>query len=84
MITVYSKPNCPQCDVIKKWLSVNSFEYSEIIFDIGQPHEDNKTYIPVKEFKALYPHVQSAPQVVIDGELIGGVSATKDHLSLTS
>lgn len=30
MITLYSKPQCPQCVATKKWLSKNGSDYAEV------------------------------------------------------
>ncbi len=30
MVTVYTLPNCPQCDTTKRFLTRNGIEYSEI------------------------------------------------------
>ena len=30
MLTIYSKNNCPQCKMVKRWLDNKNVEYNEI------------------------------------------------------
>lgn len=62
-ITIYSKPDCPQCEQVRTALEMRSFDYKEISL------EDDES---INNFKAKFPEVRSVPQVVIDGALIGG------------
>lgn len=73
MYTVYSKPNCQYCDKAKTLLTVKSQNYTEIIIDVGQPREDNKNYISLVEFKAIYPNIKTVPLVLNqNNDIIGG------------
>ncbi|MBR7928142.1 glutaredoxin-like protein NrdH [Aerococcaceae bacterium zg-ZUI334] len=57
-ITVYSKPNCMQCNFTKKFLDDNAIDYTMI--DV---YEDEVALAKVKELG-----FQSLPVVVIEGE----------------
>ena len=41
MVTVYSKNNCMQCKMVKKWLSEHEIAFDEINID-EQPEIDEK------------------------------------------
>ena len=71
MITIYSKPNCPQCDQAKSFMKLKNIEYREIILDVGQPKQEGVTYLEVPELKKMYPMVKQAPVVVKDGKFVG-------------
>lgn len=45
MVTVYSLPNCVQCDTTKRFLTKNLIEYTEV--DISQ---DPEAYEKIKEW----------------------------------
>ncbi|HFI0463234.1 TPA: glutaredoxin-like protein NrdH [Streptococcus suis] len=56
-ITVYSKPNCQQCNFTKKWLKDNNLEFKEV--DVFE-NEEAKQYLQDKGF-------QSLPVVEVEG-----------------
>lgn len=58
MITLYSKPRCPQCDATKRWLNKNGTNYTEL--DITANH-DARDYVMALGYL-------SAPVVVAGGE----------------
>ena len=58
MITVYSKPQCPQCDATKRWLTKNGTSYIEL--DITDD-PDARDYVMALGYL-------SAPVVVAGGE----------------
>ena len=66
MYTVYSKPNCPDCNTVKKLLQ----NYEEI--DITQSPE------ALQRLSEL--GLRQLPQVFLDGKLIGNLLKTKQHL----
>jgi len=66
MYTVYSKPNCPDCNTVKKLLQ----NYEEI--DITQSSE------ALQKLSEL--GLRQLPQVFLDGKLIGNLLKTKQHL----
>jgi glutaredoxin len=53
--TVYSKPMCPQCDVVKRQLREENIVYTEIVVGVD---------IDRDKFMTLFPHVRSMPHVV--------------------
>lgn len=55
MLTVYSKDNCPACEVLKNKLKAEGTPFTEI--KIGRD-------ISVGEFKEMFPTVRSVPHVV--------------------
>tara|TARA_B100000749_G_C18055968_1_gene313424 strand:- start:222 stop:446 length:225 start_codon:yes stop_codon:yes gene_type:complete len=62
-IVVYTKDNCGFCTKAKELLESRGLEYDEISFnDPGV----------LAEFKEKYPMARTAPQILIDGERIGG------------
>jgi glutaredoxin-like protein NrdH len=67
MITVYTKPNCVQCDQTKKVLDMNNIEYETI--DITQNGEALQ--------KVLDMGFQSAPVVVTDNDSWAGLRIDK-------
>ena len=72
MITIYSKVNCPNCDIAKQHCALRGIKYSEVILD----NEEK-----MKAFKELYPTVRAVPYVIAeDGSVIGGFSAFKTWL----
>lgn len=70
--TVYSKPNCPQCDKAKDLLKKKGLTYAEVIVDVGQEKVEGVNYITAPELKALIPTAKSAPQIMLDDKAIGG------------
>ena len=60
MIRVFSKPNCPYCDMAKAWLNKNSIAFEEV-----NVMTDNKYKIFLVE-KGL----RTVPQIFNDEELL--------------
>jgi glutaredoxin 3 len=71
MIIVYSKPNCPQCDIAKNILKNSSLDYTEIVLGEGISRED---------FISSFPTVRQMPLIVEDGYQIGGVVELRKYL----
>ena len=69
-IQIYSKPNCIWCDRAKKLLSSKNFNYTERC--IG-------TDLTKEQFKALFPDKYTVPQIIIDGNLIGGYTELEEY-----
>lgn len=72
--TIYSKPNCSHCEQAKKLLSSKGMAYSELIIDVGQDKDADKTYVSVAELKQRVPTAQSVPQIFRQDEYVGGFS----------
>ena len=64
-VKIYSKTRCPYCVKAKEWFDGNNVAYEEILLDQPTPF--------LKEsFKKDAPGARTVPQIIIDGELIGG------------
>ena len=75
-IKVYTKSACPFCDMAKKWLDENGFEYETVLMD---NEEERLAFYQsingIKENIGNPPDVRrvnSVPQIFIDGDRIGG------------
>lgn len=71
MLTVYSKPNCPHCELAKSWLDSNKIEYD--VIDISS---DTSALDMLRE----HGH-KSVPQLYLNGEVIvpGGYEGLKNQ-----
>ena len=75
-IKVYTKSACPFCDMAKKWLDENGFEYETVLMD----NEEERLALyqsinGISENIGNPPDVRrvnSVPQIFIDGDRIGG------------
>jgi glutaredoxin-like YruB-family protein len=63
IVTLYSQPECPPCEVVKMFLKEHNVDYKEI--DIKQ-NEQARNYL-VKELKSY-----STPTITVDSEVISG------------
>lgn len=63
MILVYTKDNCPYCVKAKALLKAQNMEYTEV--RIGSD-------ITRDEFLETFPNARTVPQIVFNGELVGG------------
>ena len=63
--TVYTKENCPSCDIAKKLLETKGISFEA--FKIGED-------IEVDDFKTRYPQARMVPFIVNDGEVVGGLN----------
>jgi glutaredoxin len=68
---VWSKPACPYCDQAKALLKMKGIEYEEKIIGDGYLKED---------LLEAVPGARSVPQIVLDGELVGGFQELKKRL----
>ena len=72
-VTVYSTASCPICEKTKALLSKWSIPYDEIRLD-QQPSE-------LRRFMRLTNGARRVPQILIDGQWIGGFSElTEMHM----
>lgn len=73
-VTVYSTGTCPICEQTKKLLSKWTIPYDEIRLDLD-PSEHRR-------FSQLTNGARTVPQVLIDGQWIGGFSElTEMHMA---
>jgi glutaredoxin len=80
MITVFSKPNCPQCDQAKALLDARGEPYGVVMLDVGQVRSLEEKYITREELLELIPSARMMPQIMIDGIAIGSLSELKKWL----
>lgn len=69
---VWSKYNCPYCDQAKALLKQKDIEYEERKIGDGYTKEDLLEEIPT---------ARTVPQILINGELIGGFNELKNYLA---
>ena len=71
MLTVYSKPNCPHCELAKSWLDSNKIEYE--VIDVTQ---DDVALNMIREAGH-----KSVPQLYLNGEVLvaGGYDGLKNQ-----
>lgn len=70
--TVYSKPNCPQCEMAKALISNQQMRYKEILLDTGHHKDEGKEYITRDELLSLIPTAKSMPQIFLNDKYVGG------------
>lgn len=63
MITIYGKPTCRYCDMARKLCETRGVEYT--YYSIG-------TDCTQEEFSNVFPEARTVPQIIVDGEKIGG------------
>jgi glutaredoxin len=80
MITIYGKPDCPQCDQAKNLLKQRGQEFLYIELDLGQEQVNNQQYISRGELLSLFPTARSVPQITINGSAVGGLMELKKYL----
>jgi glutaredoxin len=78
MLTVYSKPNCPQCVTAKNLLKTNSIAFTEVEVDYGQSTTNDT--IARTEFMEKFPSVRSLPHIVTEDAAIGSLPQLLDWL----
>lgn len=59
-ITIYGKPNCPQCQMAKQYLDVRNIPYDYKQLDVDFVRED---------VMAIAPHARSYPVIVVNEEV---------------
>ena len=78
-ITIYSKPDCNQCDYIKNILKNRNILYNEVILD--KQSERNKLYMSIDDKEGILVNVM--PQVYINGKYFGGFLELYDYIKPT-
>lgn len=68
---VWSKPACPYCDQAKSLLALRGISYEERKIGDGWMREDLLEAVPT---------ARSVPQILVDGELVGGFTELKKFL----
>jgi glutaredoxin len=68
---IWSKYECPYCDKAKSLLKLRRIEFEERKIGDGWSKE---------ELLAEVPTAKSVPQIILDGQLIGGYKELEEHL----
>lgn len=63
-IEVWSKDNCPYCDMAKRWFASQGLEFTE--------HKIGHNGVTREMLLEQIPTARTVPQIIIDGRLIGG------------
>jgi ribonucleoside-diphosphate reductase alpha subunit len=78
-ITIYSKPDCNQCDYIKNILKNRNILYNEIILD--KQSERNKLYMSIDDKEGILVNV--IPQIYVNDKYLGGFLELYDYIKPT-
>lgn len=70
-IAVWSKPQCPYCDMAKRLLDQKGLEYTAVMLGEEFTRED---------VVAKFPNARTFPIIEIDNEYIGGYNELKERL----
>jgi len=63
-IVIYSKEQCPYCDMAKNWMKSKNIAFIE--------HKIGTNGFTRENLLEAIPTARAVPQIVIDGKLIGG------------
>ena len=72
---VCSKYNCPYCDQAKALLTQRGIKYEERKIGDGYTRE---------ELLEAVPNARTVPQIIINGNMIGGFTELRDYLENTA
>ena len=67
---VWSKMQCPYCDMAKALLKQKNIEFEERKIGAGWT---------IQQLLESHPNVKSVPQIILDGKYIGGYQELKTH-----
>ena len=70
--TVWSKNQCPYCVMAKNLLRSNGVEYEERNISEGPWTKE--------QLLEAVPHARTLPQIILDGNLIGGYDQLRQYL----
>jgi len=71
-ITIYTKSNCPNCMTAKQLLKSKGRDFTEISLD-----EEGRR----ANFMAAYPEAKQMPQILINGQRVGGLAGLRVALN---
>jgi glutaredoxin len=73
MIEIYGKDNCPYCDMAKQLCEQKKmdYEYKLLGFDFTR-----------EELMETFPGARTFPQIIVDGQKIGGYTELKELTSV--
>lgn len=72
-VEVWSQTNCPACVEAKRLLETHAVKYTECMIGINGYSK--------KDLMSKVPDARSVPQILVNGELIGGLPALKQYLA---
>ena len=76
-ITIYTKPNCTYCTQAKALLELYNLPYKSINLS---ENESGEGFISRDALLQLFPNARTMPQIVVDGETLGGFTELKTFL----
>ena len=71
-IEIYGKTQCPYCDMAKALCEQKGIDYTYRMFGEDFSRE---------ELMETFPGARTFPQIIVDGDKIGGYTELKEHLS---
>lgn len=71
MIKIYGADFCGYCDMAKKLAESKGLEYEYIKLNEG---------VTKDEFHELFPGVQTIPQIIVDGNWVGGYNEFAENV----
>lgn len=71
IIIIYTKNNCPFCDMAKNLINIKNLQYKEVNIS----NDQNKIDEMIKKAQGR----RSVPQIFIDGEHIGGFDDLSEY-----
>ena len=75
MIEIWSKPQCPFCDAAVQIFETKDLEFKKYILDEDFNRE---------EFTEKFPNARTFPQIIVDGELVGGYQEFNQYVQTKS
>jgi len=72
MIEIYGKTQCPYCDMAKALCEQKGLDFEYKLFGEDFSRE---------ELMETFPGARTFPQIIVDGQKIGGYVQLKEHLS---
>jgi glutaredoxin len=81
-LIIYTKPNCPNCEILKTRLNSKNVEFEVIELNFGQ--ETQNQLMEVIDFKSKFPGITSMPffELKIHDEVItGGITKALNLLT---
>ncbi|WP_407305396.1 glutaredoxin domain-containing protein [Acinetobacter sp.] len=72
MYTLYTKENCPNCDKAKQLLAAKGLPFQALQLGKDYSRED---------LVAMIPSARTVPQILKDGQVIGGYTELKQMLA---
>lgn len=74
MIEIYGKPQCPQCEQAKRLCDTRGLDYT---------YKSLGTDFTRDELLEMFPNARTVPQIVINGNSIGGYSELVNYIEET-